>query len=279
VSPVVHTHILPDAVAPDLSPSALKRCCAAVYDSDAAKLLLGESFHPGGTQLTKRLGEILGLTPRSRVLDVAAGKGTSAFFLATHFGCEVVGIDYSGRNVEEAEAAAKAKGLNEKVSFRWADAEQLPFPDNSFDAIICECAFCTFPNKQAAAHEFMRVVRPGGEVGLSDLTREGALAPELDGLLAWIACIGDAQSLSAYVALLSAANLKVTVAEACNNVLAEFVNQVRTRLLAAEVMVRLQKLTLPGFDFEAAKGMAKYALVAISDGKLGYAIVAATKPA
>jgi ubiquinone/menaquinone biosynthesis C-methylase UbiE len=263
--------------APELSPSALKQCCAAMYDSEAAKLLLGESFHPGGIKLTERLGEILGLTPRSRVLDVAAGKGTSAVFLANRFGCEIVGVDYSRRNVEEAEATASANGLGQRVSFQWADAEQLPFPNDSFDAIMCECAFCTFPSKQAAVHEFIRVVRPGGEVGLSDLTREGALASELDGLLAWIACIADAQPLSAYVALLSTVNLKVRAAEAHNDVLSEFVNQIRTRLLAAEVMVGLQKLMLPQFDFKAAKALAKHALEAIREGKLGYAIVAATK--
>ena len=49
----------PNAAVPDLSASALKQCCAAVYDNRAAKLLLGESFHPGGTKLTERLGEIL----------------------------------------------------------------------------------------------------------------------------------------------------------------------------------------------------------------------------
>ena len=277
MSSVPHTGMNPDVAVPEPSPFALKQCCAAVYDNDAAKLLLGDSFHPGGAKLTERLGEILGLTPRSRVLDVAAGKGTSAFLLAKRFGCEIVGVDYSRRNVEEAETAATANGLSHKVSFQWADAEQLPFPNDSFDAIICECAFCTFPNKRAAAHEFMRVVRPGGEVGLSDLTREGALVSELDGLLAWIACIADAQPPSAYVALLSAANLKIRVAEAHNNVLTEFVNQIRTRLLAAEVMVGLRKLILPGFDFEAAKAIAKYALEAIRESKLGYAIVVATK--
>ena len=69
------------------------------------------------------------------------------------------------------------------------------------------------------------------------------------------------------------------MAESHNNVLTEFVNRIRTRLLAAEVMVGLQKLILPGFDFEAAKTIAKYALDAIGEGKLGYAIVAATKAA
>ena len=82
MSSVGQTGMKPDAVVRELSPSALKQCCAAIYDSEAAKLLLGESFHPGGTKLTERLGEILKFTPRSRVLDVAAGKGTSAFFLA-----------------------------------------------------------------------------------------------------------------------------------------------------------------------------------------------------
>jgi arsenite methyltransferase len=264
---------------PGLSPSVVKQCCAAAYDSEAAKLLLGQSFHPGGTELTERLGEILKLSPRTRVLDVGSGKGTSAMFLATRFGCEVVGLDYSRRNVEEADAVARAKGLGEKTSFRWADAEQMPFADGSFDAIVCECAFCIFPDKQAAAREFTRVLRAGGEVGLSDLTRQGVLVADLETLLGWIVCIADAQPLSAYVELLSAANLKVRVAEEHNHVLVEFVNQMRTRLLAAEVMVGLQKVTLPGFDFEAAKTVAKHALEAIKKGRLGYAIITACKAA
>jgi arsenite methyltransferase len=260
-----------------LDPSTVKQCCAAVYDSDVARLLLGGSFHPGGLKLTERLGEILGLTPRSRLLDVAAGRGASAIFLAERFGCEVVGIDYSRKNVEASNEEARAKGLDSKVTFQLADAEALPFPDASFDAVICECAFCTFPDKQAAAREFNRVLRPGGRVGISDLTRDGILAPELEGLMSWIACIADAQPLSEYAALLSNAAFTVSMTEKHDGALAEFVNQVRTRLLAAEVMVRLQKLVLPGFDFEAAKTIARHALAAIRQGNLGYAIIAASK--
>ena len=61
--------------------------------------------------------------------------------------------------------------------------------------------------------------------------------------------------------------------------LAELVNQVRTRLLAAEVLVGLKKLALPGFDFEDARNIAKHALEAITQGRLGYAIVAASRVA
>ena len=151
-------------------------------------------------------------------------------------------------------------------------------PTSSFDAIICECAFCTFPNKQAAANGFARVLRKGGRVGLSDLTRNGVLAPELDGLLSRIACIADAQPLPRYAALLSGADLAVGVIEEHDSALVELVNQMRLRLLAADVMVGLQKIALPGFDFEAAREVAKHALQAIKAGNLGYAIVTASKP-
>ena len=261
----------------DRASLAVKQCCAAVYGSEAARVLLGESFHPGGAELTKRLGWMLSLTPQTRLLDVAAGRGASALLIAEKFGCEVIGIDYSHENIEVGKAEATAKRLNGKVTFQWADAEKLPFADASFDAVICECAFCTFPDKQAAAREFNRVLRAGGRVGLSDLTRDGSLGAQLEGLTSWIACIADAQPLSAYGALLSGAAFTVNAMERHDGAIAEFVNQLRTRLLAAEVMVKLQKLALPGFDVEAAKVIAMHAIEAIKNGKLGYAIVVASK--
>lgn len=88
------------------------------------------------------------------------------------------------------------------MQFERSDAETLPFSDGSFDALICECAFCTFPNKAAAAREFFRALRRGGRVGISDLTRAEILPKDLDGLLAWVACIGDAQTVEGYVAYL-----------------------------------------------------------------------------
>jgi len=66
----------------DFSAEEVKSCCAALYESDWARLLLGDSFHPGGMALTKHLGATLGLRPGLRVLDVASGKGTSALALA-----------------------------------------------------------------------------------------------------------------------------------------------------------------------------------------------------
>jgi ubiquinone/menaquinone biosynthesis C-methylase UbiE len=255
----------------------LKQCCAKLYESDLAKILLGDSFHPGGLRLTERLGELLRLTPESRVLDVASGTGTSAFFLAERFGCHVVGIDYSGQNVADASELASAKGLSSLVRFEHGDAEGLRFPDKSFDAIICECAFCTFPHKTDAAREFARVLRPGGRVGLSDLTRGPALPKELHSLLAWIACIADAQPVDGYADYLRSAAFELEKVEVHDEALTEMVQQIRMKLLSAEVLVGLKKLVLPNVDFTPAKQMAQSALSAIQQGQLGYAVLITVK--
>src|SRR5260370_22075885 len=99
-----------------------KQCCANGSGSGAAKYLLGDSFHPGGLRLTEELAALLSLDPTTVVLDVASGKGTTAFFLAEKFGCSVIGVDLSEQNVLDARTEAAARGLSALVEFRLADA-------------------------------------------------------------------------------------------------------------------------------------------------------------
>lgn len=166
---------------------------------------------------------------------MAAGQGANAIFLAQRFGCEVVGIDYGQDSVRAARAQAEKAGLRHRVRFEQGDAESLRFAENSFDAIICECAFCTFPDKVAAATEFARLLRPGGRAGLSDLTRSGPLPPELDGLLAWVVCLADARPVDEYVSYLQGAGFAINRIEPHNAALGGLVKNVRTKLLGAEV--------------------------------------------
>ena len=155
-----------------MTSESIKACCADLYASDLARLVLGDSFHPGGIELTQRLGVLLGLGSESRVLDLASGRGASALHLARRFGCQVVSVDYSIASVGAAREAAERDGLTSRLHFQVGDAEDLAaFADASFDAVLCECAFCTFPDKPAAIREIARVLRPGGRFGLSDLIR------------------------------------------------------------------------------------------------------------
>ena len=251
----------------------LKSCCATLYESDFARLLLGDSFHPGGVRLTERLGEMLELKTGARVLDVASGKGESAIFLARHFGCEVVGVDFGAANVQEAGDRAAAAGIADLVTFRQGDAEELDLADGSFDAVICECAFCTFPNKPAAAREFARILKTGGKAGLSDLTRSTVLPPELQGLLAWVACIADARPAQEYVAYLGDAGFEGIQVEMHDEALVEMVRDIQGKLLGAELMSKSKKLALEGVDFAQAKVLARAASDAVRAKTLGYAII------
>ena len=134
-------------------PNTVKQCCARLYESDIVSLLLGDSFHPGGVALTERLGHLINLTEDSHVVDVASGRGTSALHLAQRFGCRVSGIDLSQQNVDRATADAVRLGLADRVQFRVGDGECLPLAAESVDAVICECAFCAFPDKSRAARK------------------------------------------------------------------------------------------------------------------------------
>ena len=257
---------------------SVKQCCATFYGSDLARHLLGDSFHPGGTRLTERLGELLALTHESHVLDVASGRGTSAIHLAESFGCKVIGVDLSEENVRLATVETAQRGPAGQISFQLGDAERLPFGDETFDAIVCECAFCTFPSKLIAAHEFYRVLKPGGQLGLSDLTRAEAALPGLEGLLSWIACIANALPVERYVAILQQAGFQVMRTEDHSDGLVDMVQQIQAKLLGAEIMAGLKKIDLPGVDFATGRQFAQAALQATRKGTLGYAVIPARKP-
>lgn len=254
-----------------------KACCGDLYASDWARLLLGESFHPGGLALTEKLGHLLDLGPGARVLDVAAGAGASAIHLAQHFGWSVTGVEFSPASVARAQAAANRAGIGERVRFVEGDAERLPLPDGAFDAVICECAYCTFPDKPTAAAEMARVLRAGGRLGLSDLTRSGPLPDELLTLPAWLACIADARSVAEYRTLLSGAGLAVEHLEAHDDALAELVRTIQARLIAAKLAVRLGKIAALAVDVDEALRLAGSVAGIIRARGLGYALLIGSK--
>ncbi|QPP06043.1 methyltransferase domain-containing protein [Streptomyces bathyalis] len=264
------------------SPSAasgdgLKDCCAASYSSDVVALLLGDSYHPGGSALTRRLAEGLQLTKSSRVLDVASGRGTTALLLADTYGVRVEGVDYSPANIALAQGAASAVGLGDRATFITGDAEGLPHPDGVFEAVVCECALCTFPDKAQAAAEFARVLTPGGRVGITDVTAlPDRLPPELTGLAARIACIADARPLSEYSQILAAAGLRTVRTERHDQAMTRMIDQIEARLNLLH-MTASTNLIAAGVDLDAAPPVLAAARTAVSDGTLGYALLIAEK--
>lgn len=257
----------------------LKTCCADAYSSDAVALLLGDSYHPGGTALTRHLADVLGLAEDSRVLDAASGRGTTALLLAGTYRVHVDGVDYAPANTALAQDAARAAGLAGRTAFTTGDSEQLPYPDAVFDTAVCECALCTFPDKARAAAEFARVLKPGGRLGLTDVTADPARLPaELTGLAARIACVADARPLEEYAAILAGAGLRTVRTERHDQAMVRMLDQIEARLQLLR-MTAAGRLTEAGVDLDAAPAVLAAARAAVTAGTLGYALLIAEKPA
>src|ERR1700741_860995 len=118
----------------------------------------------------KTLCEPVDLRSNQRVLDVAAGNGNATLAAARRF-ADVVSTDYVGALLQRGRERAKAERL--PVEFREADAENLPFPDASFDVVLSTFGVMFTANHPRAASELVRVCRPGGKIGLANWTPDG----------------------------------------------------------------------------------------------------------
>ena len=118
----------------------------------------------------ENLCEAVDLRSTQRVLDVAAGNGNVTLAAARRF-ADVVSIDYVGALLDRGRERARAERL--PVEFREADAENLPFPDASFDVVLSTFGVMFTANHPRAASELVRVCRPGGKIGLANWTPDG----------------------------------------------------------------------------------------------------------
>lgn len=255
-----------------------KACCADLYAKPVVSWLLGDSFHPGGLELTERLGRMLDLKPSVYALDIASGNGASAIHLAKKFGCAVVGVDFARPLISRARAAAGREGLGALLDFGLGDAEALPFSDGSFDAVFSECAISTFPDKRASAHEMARVLRLGGRLGFTDVVLANEIASEiLPGWFSQAACIGGACSAKQYRDIFESSGFSGWQEKDCPKELPALLRQVRMRLLALEVAAGIGKLDVSGLDLGTAKKILSEIEKWVGSGMMSYRIFVAGK--
>jgi SAM-dependent methyltransferase len=111
----------------------------------------------------------LGLSPSSRLLDLACGSGRPTLRIAEKTGCRVCGLDLHGEGIASAQAAARQQGYEARADFRQGDAGQrLPFEDSSFDALTCIDAINHLPDRPRVLAEWRRVLKPGGHLLFTD---------------------------------------------------------------------------------------------------------------
>ena len=130
----------------------------------------GLTKHFGGLEATEELVELCHMGKDSYVLDVGCGVGQTPCYIAKRHGCRVVGVDVNERMIERSRETAEREGVADTTEFRVADAQSLPFTDETFDAVITESVTVFPEDKQRAVREYARVTKPGGYVGLNETT-------------------------------------------------------------------------------------------------------------
>ena len=148
--------------------SELKARHRAMWGSGDYPLMVDTFLLPVG----ERLVDACGIGPGMRVLDVAAGTG-NASLPAARRGATVTASDLTPRLLETGRERAEAEGL--ELEWIEADAEQLPFADESYDVVMSAIGVMFAPHHQEAADELVRVCRPGGTIGLLSWTPDGML--------------------------------------------------------------------------------------------------------
>ena len=234
-----------------------KSCCSSLYSSQVARLLLGDTLHPGGLALTHRLGKLADIQRDDLVLDAACGPGAGALAVSRSFHCRVVGVDLSSA-LAEANHRVKEAERDGQVSFLRGDAEMMPLAGESFDAALCECSMSLFPDKRQGVAEIARLLRSacpeqgqrGGRLGVSDVTVEaGCLPDELKGTLGQVLCLADALSVEGYRALFDADGLTLIHQQDASEAILKLLGEIEGKLAAFRLL-----LSLPGPASSSPKG-------------------------
>ena len=169
--------------------------------------------HYGGLGAVDALARLAGITASSRVLDICAGLGGPARFLASRRRCRVVGVEFHAGRSAAMHRLTRRVALHHAVRVVQADATALPFSSGRFDASISQEALLHVADKRAALAEAHRVLVAGGRVAFSDWIAHPGLGDlERARLEHWMAAV-TLQSLDAYRTLLGRVGFRAVHAE------------------------------------------------------------------
>lgn len=164
---------------PDLGMRILAAIIAAGKDPDHMTpddLAPLDQFHTGQRRATLRLARLAGIAATDQVLDVGAGIGGPARFLAHRFGCHVTGLDLTPEYCEVATMLTQRMGLAQRVSQRQGNALHLPFADETFDVVWSQNAAMNIAARDRLYAEMRRVLKLTGRLALQEVCA-GAAGP------------------------------------------------------------------------------------------------------
>ena len=229
-------------------------CCSAFYEQDWVRHLAGDIFHPGGPELTQKTIAAMNLHPGASIADLGCGTGTSALMLAADPGLNISAIDLSADNIRRAQerllAEARSPG---SVQFQQADAHKLPFEDGRFDGAMAECTFSLFSHPEAVLAEVSRVLKPSGQLGITDMAVGGPLPDDIASVIAPWTCLVDAVDQQAYADRFTAAGYEIKVFSDESAGLLSLIGTLKRKLLLMGVGGLLAGGSVPQLDIAEIK--------------------------
>jgi len=228
--------------------------------SKSAKSKRLASMFSAHEALLKELKPQKGMT----VLDIGSGNGETVLTIAEKVGStgKAVGVDFSPEGIALAKEKAKERKLEKIAEFHQANALELPFPDNSFDAVISECVVCLIQDKQKALNEKVRVLKPGGRVIMHDVITWAPMPQAMrDDQKLYCGCVGGAVSLNEYVKMMRKAGLT-------NVKTVDFTKDVK-KMMNVGLVAKALNLK----DDNAVHGIVDF----VRKGGIGYALLVGTK--
>ena len=196
-----------------LAALARRRGSLATTPVTADDLFEFDQDHYGGLAAVDALARLAGVGASTRVLDLCAGLGGPARFLASRRSCQVVALELNAGRAAGAERLTRLVGLRHRVRVVRGDATRLPFGDARFDACLSQEAFLHIDDKAAVLREARRVLAPDGRLAFTDWVARPALGDgERRRLREWMAAT-TLQTLDTYRVLLGAAGFGAVVVE------------------------------------------------------------------
>jgi sarcosine/dimethylglycine N-methyltransferase len=233
---------------------------------EPADLFDFDQDHYGGLPAVETLARLTGITAAARVLDVCAGLGGPARFLAHRFGCHVAALELHAGRVAGASRLTRMVGLGGRVVLARGEATALPFGDGRFDACVSQEGFLHVADKAAVLGECRRVLRSGGRLAFTDWIAQPRLGDrERRRLQEWMAAT-TLSTLEGYRALLGRAGFAGVEAEDLSD---EWRPILRRRL---EMYAALRDDTIARFGeawYREYQQVYGFFVGLVEDGKLG----------
>ena len=269
-TPVTATHMVMQvtSVVDAIQPVS---CCSAFYEQDWVRHLAEDIFHPGGEELTRKTIATMNLHPGANIADLGCGTGTSALMLAGDPGLNISAIDLSADNIKRAQhRLSSANKTSGNVRFQQADAHELPFEDAQFDGVLAECTFSLFSNQETVLAEVRRVLKPDGQLGITDMAVGGPLPDDIASVVAPWTCLVDAVDQQTYSDLFTGAGFEIKAFSDESPALLELVSRLKRKLLLMGVGSVLTGVTVPKFDIAEIKYWLDRVATEVEKGTIRY---------